>query len=139
MEDPLDEGCGGKIVPLGDGWVRKVLKRKRSKNRNSAEIQCELQTWTAAHLTPENGYTYLFSPQTRPSPLPNSYEMRRIDTSKGWPWFLTDLPDLYRVELDRFSAAFEAGTGYRLYDIEFFRQEDGRVAIVDYDQCVKLA
>jgi hypothetical protein len=138
MEDPLDEGCGGRIIPLGDGWVRKVLKRKRSKNRNSAETQRELQAWTAAHLTPENGYAQLFSPETRASSQPNSYEMRLVETTAGWPWFLIDLPEIYRAELARYSAAFEAETGYRLHDIEFFLQPDGRVAILDFDQCVKI-
>ncbi len=150
----LDEGCGGKITPLEGGWVRKTIKRKRSKSRNSAEVQFQLQTWAATHLTEANGYKALFSPTTRATLAPNSYEMRRIE-SGSWPWILSTLEalneqidaaadvteerkKLYREEAARFRAAFAAGTGYELWDNEFFVQSDGRVAVVDFDQCRRL-
>ena len=146
METILDEGAGGRITVLADGWVRKTVKRAQRKKRNSAEIQYRLQTWCAAHLTEANGYKYLFSPQTRPSAEPNSFEQRAVETKGVWPWILADLATFlaqpavqpYREEVAKFAAAFRTGTGYELYDTEFFPQADGRVAILDFDQCRPL-
>jgi transglutaminase-like putative cysteine protease len=148
MSELLDEGCGGRITVLPDGWVRKTVKRAARHYRNSAAIQFQLQTWCAKHLTPENGYKHLFSPETRPAPehVPKSYEQRSVVTQGVWPWILADLAEfleqpplkLYREEVAAFAAAFEAGTGYKLYDTEFFVQPDGRVAVLDFDQCRKL-
>ena len=148
MDSILDEGMGGRITVLADGWVRKTVKRAQRKKRNSAAVQQQLQTWCAAHLTPANGYTHLFSPETRPSAEPNSYEQQAVHTVGAWPWilggdmaaFLAKPPlQPYKEEVAKFAAAFRAGTGYELFDTEFFLQPDGRVAVLDFDHCRHLA
>ena len=133
------EGAGSIIEPLADGWVRKTMKRsaKRENRRNHTTIQYSLQNWCYLHLTPENGYQYLFAPEVRGSTDPqatSSYEMRQVSTKKD-PWFLDGIPPLVHAETRRFQEEFKKGTGYTLYDVELYPQPDGRVAVLDFDQC----
>ncbi len=129
------EGASSIVEILPDGWVRKTQKRSARRKRITPSQQERLQAWVATHCSPANGYHYLFSPVTRESPAPHSYEMRSVDTSAD-PWFLETLPrQPYEEDLDRLSAAFKAATGFRLYDVELYLQPDGRVAVLDYDQC----
>lgn len=132
------EGAGSIITELADGWVRKTQKRSAKRGeRNHITIQWSLQNWSFHHLTPENGYTVLFTPEPRPctdSSTTGSYEMRMIDTSKD-PLFLNGIPQALWGEVKKFMEEFKKATGYTLYDVEFYVQPDGRVAVLDFDQC----
>lgn len=132
----MDEGASSVVTAIPGGWVRKTQKRCARNKRNSIETQQRLQAWAATHLA-TGGYIHLFSPACRSSTVPHSYEMQQIDAATD-PWFLETLPTQFRPELERFSKAFEAACGYRLWDMEFFPQPDGRVAIVDFDQCQRI-
>ncbi len=133
------EGASSTVTQLAGGWVRKTQKRKvrLAATRNDVALQERLQRWCAEHLVPAAGYTHLFSPATRPATEPHSIEMREIDVSAD-PWLLDTLPIPFQAELARFQTAFEAATGYSLYDVEFYPQPDGRVAVVDFDQCRRV-
>jgi hypothetical protein len=133
----MDEGASSVVTALPGGWIRKTQKRSaRRTARNSIETQQRLQAWAATHLA-TGGYIHLFSPACRSSTVPHSYEMQQIDVSAD-PWFLHTFPTEFRAELERFFTAFEVACGYRLWDVEFFLQPDGRVAIVDFDQCQRI-
>ena len=130
----VHEGAGGRIVLLADGWVRKEQKRSARKRRVPVARQLQLQQWVAAHLTEENGYRQLFCPAARASTVPNSYEMQAVDVSSD-PFLLESVPAVYAAEVERLRAAFEAGTGATMLDVEFYVQKGNRVAVVDFDQC----
>lgn len=135
MATPLDEGASSVVQLLPDGWVRKTQKRQaRSARRTSIGTQLAIHTFVAARLTPTNGYHLLFSPTPRPSTTPNSYEMQRVDTTTD-PWFLCDAPPSVKQELDRFAAELQTQKGWRLHDVELYLQPDGRMALLDFDQC----
>lgn len=132
----LMEGASSIVRVLGDGWVRKTQKRSaRKSGRVTVAEQLRLQSWSAAHLA--TGYRQLFCPAARVAPEPNSYEMELVDTTSD-PFLLGALPSEYEEEVKRFRTAFERGTGARLFDVEFYVQKDGRLAVLDFDQCHKV-
>jgi len=127
------EGAASTIQPLPDGYVRKTTKRSARKQRSRHDaatqlaIHIRLYDWLAAH--PASPF---MTPHPRPSTEPHSYEMATIDTtafqtreevSVSFPTHLTEL---------------EVAISYRLWDCEFYRQPDGRVAVIDFDQCSPL-
>jgi hypothetical protein len=130
----VHEGAGGRIIHLEGGWVRKEQKRAARKGRVPINRQLQLQQWVSIHLTEKNGYRQLFCPAARPSSVPNSYEMQAVDVSAD-PFLLGTVPTAYAAEVERLRVAFEAGAGATMLDVEFYVQTDGRVAVVDFDQC----
>lgn len=128
------EGASSIVTVLGDGWVRKTQKRSaRRSGRVAIAEQLRLQSWAAAHLA-TGSYRKLFCPAARVALEPNSYEMESVDTSSD-PFLLGAVPAAYEDEVERFQAAFERETGARLFDVEFYSQRDGRLAMLDFDQC----
>lgn len=125
------EGASSTITPLADGYVRKTTKRAARKQRGRHDtatqlaIHTHLYDWLVTH--PASPFT---TPRPRPSTEPHSYEMAAIDT--------TTTPLLTREEVATLLPAqlteLEVGIGYRLWDCEFYRQPDGRVAVIDFDQ-----
>lgn len=134
-----DEGAGGIVTWLppsaeGGAWVRKTQKaaaRKR-KGRLSVADQQRIATWAHTWLAAAGGK--LFAPAVRDSAVPHSYEMEVVDTS-GDPWFLAAVPADFATAVAAFVAAARAEAGVELWDCEFYTQPDGRVAVLDWDQC----
>lgn len=122
-------GAASTIQPLPDGYVRKTTKRaaRKQRSRHDAATQLAIHTrlydWLVTH--PASPF---MTPHPRPSTEPHSYEMAAIDTSAFQTReevivsFATELSEL------------EVGIGYRLWDCEFYRQPDGRIAVIDFDQ-----
>ena len=126
------EGATSKIIPLGNGWVRKQLTRKSKKNTRITPIkqQIEFHKWSAATLTPANGFTILFTPSVRATGANNSYEMQQIDSSKMMEKITH--PALKAEVLRYFQLA--KAKGYYPNDFELYVQPDGRVALLDFDK-----
>jgi len=59
--------------------------------------------------------------------------MEFVDTTME-PWFLMSVPADMVEEVTRFVEA-AAAVGITLRDVEFYGQKDGRVAVLDWDQC----
>ena len=126
------EGSGGMIEVLSDGWVRKIQKRSARGKRLSVGDQLRVGAWAHQWLSLENGL--LFAPAVRPADHRWAFEMEAIELDED-PWFLTTVPDHMRPAVRRFICAAEEA-GFELYDCEFYLQKDGRVAVVDWDQCM---
>ncbi len=135
MNKMQDEGAGGIVTWLppvgGEGqWVRKTQKRK-ARGRLPVADQQRIAAWAHSWLATAGGL--LFAPAVRDSATPNSYEMEAVDTNSD-PFFLVSVP----ADLATAVAAFVEGAraaGYELWDCEFYTQTDGRVAVLDFDQC----
>ena len=123
------------ITLLTDGYVRKTTKRSARKRgiRHNATTQLAIHThlydWLAAHMA-----SPFMTPHPRPSMEPHSYEMTAVDTTTPLLTreavivsFATELSEL------------ESAIGYELRDCEFYRQPDGRVAVIDFDQAVSVS
>lgn len=118
----------------GASWVRKTQKaaaRKR-KGRLSVADQQRIAAWAHRWLAAAGGL--LYAPAVRDSAVPHSYEMEAVDTS-GSPWFLVSVPAEWAATITAFQAAARAEAGVELWDCEFYTQPDGRVAVLDWDQC----
>jgi len=121
-----------------------VIKRKNGTGKTwSIKDQCEIQRFSAEHLTPKNGFTVLYTPQAwncrlAPAMYPNpelyhqtnsdkQYEMEKIDVSNQ----ILDMPADIAVECARYEKAVN---GQRLWPrgYELFRQPDGRVALISF-------
>lgn len=128
------EGATSRVNLLKNGWVRKTLKRKEKKRATPVANQLELQRWSAATLTPKNGFRVLFTPAARESNAENSYEMEYIDDSHQ----IIQINDpVLQAEVESyFRLAKEAG----IYpsDFELYRQPDNRVALLDFDKFGKI-
>jgi len=129
------EGAGGTIAVLGDGWVRKTQKRHARGKRLSVAGQLRIGVWAHKWLAEQGGA--LFAPAVRPSAHVGwSFEMEAIETEEE-PWFLTAVPPHMRLYVFLFVSAAERA-GFVLNDCEFYLQSDGRVAVIDWDQCSRL-
>lgn len=120
----IGEGAAGKIVDLGGGWVRKVLKRG-FKGMPVAE-QVKYQNWLA---TATKGYTHLYAPAAREHNK-SSFDIERIAAND--PLHFRDRPDAYGEVVKLYKAAYD--DGIILNDIEFYEQPDKRIAVVDVDK-----
>lgn len=125
------QGATSTIINLGNGWVRKQLTRKAKRSGKLTPIakQREIHAWSASTLTPENGFTILFTPTIRITGKNNSYEMEKIDS--GTP--IEKIPAALRPEIIAYFRAAKAA-GYYPSDFELFLQSDGRVALLDFDK-----
>jgi hypothetical protein len=123
------EGAASTIQPLPDGYVRKTTKRSSRKQRSRHDaatqlaIHIHLYDWLAAH--PASPF---MTPHPRPSTEPHSYEMAAIDTVTHPLLVREEVATLLPIE------ELETAIGYQLWDCEFYRQPDGRVAVIDFDQ-----
>ena len=132
---PIGEGACGKILETDEtGVVMKQIHR-RLKHRSKclgAPGQCAMQRWAAELLTPENGFTLLFSPKAWiTGSCDNRYFMVRIDCSD---------------QVNPCALAFDEMTELRLFyqkaqaagiwpcDYELYRQSDGRLGMIDFDK-----
>jgi hypothetical protein len=123
----IGEGAAGKIVDLGGGWVRKVLKRG-FKGMSVAD-QVKYQNWLAAAT---KGYTHLYAPAAREHNK-SSFDIERISADD--PLHFRDRPDAHAEVVKLYKAAYN--DGIILNDIEFYEQPDKRIAVVDVDKvCV---
>jgi hypothetical protein len=122
------EGAASTVTPAGPLWVKKTMRRGH--RGLTATEQFILQGWIAARR-----WGRVFAPSVRACES-NSYEMREVDT-QGDPWFLENLPHVFRADLARLQAAVAAELGYQLWDVEFYLQPDGRVAMIDFDKCTR--
>jgi len=132
-----DEGAGGLVTWLGDGWVRKTQKssaRKRG-GRLSVSDQQRLAAW--AHTWLAAGGGRLYAPAVRDSAIPHSYEMEAVDTT-GDPWFLCAPPADLAAAVAAFVTAARTEQSVELWDCEFYTGADGRVAVLDFDQCRRV-
>jgi hypothetical protein len=121
------EGAASTITPLPDGYVRKTTKRSaRKSHRHDAATQLAFHRRLYDHLSAHPTSPFM-TPHPRPSTdgTPHSYEMAAIDvtaTLQTREELLTELTEL------------ETAVGFQFFDCEFFRQPDGRIAIIDMDQ-----
>ncbi len=124
------EGAAGSISAANKGWIRKTLKRKQRGKTRSAANQMSIQQWCHALLTPGNGYKILFTPAAKPANSEHAYNMEEIDPSNQ----IMKVEDaaLEKEVVRFFRAALRHGQ--LMYDIELYRQPDGRVAVLDFDK-----
>ena len=126
------EGATSTVTDLGNGWVRKSLKKKMRRSEvTPMGRQLELQQWSAGVLTADNGFKLLFTPQAKANAGSNSsYQMEKIDIRK--PVEKIEDPELRKEILSYFSFAKKA----HLYpsDFELYLQPDNRVALLDFDK-----
>lgn len=127
------EGAASMIQPLPDGYVRKTTKRAARKQRGRHDtatqlaIHTRLYDWLVAH--PASPF---MTPHPRPSTEPHSYEMAAIDTVTHPLLVREEVATLLPIE------ELETAIGYQLWDCEFYKQPDGRIAVIDFDQARAL-
>ena len=129
------EGACGKILTTDDPNVviKKVHRRNRPHQRTcslKAPEQAKMQEW-ARGICRSQGFQLLYVPKAW-SPDTHSYKMERITTDRplmptefqGHP-VLAELRTFYTVAKDQ--GVFPA-------DYELYIQDDGRVAMIDFDK-----
>lgn len=132
MSDAIGEGATSKVYNSGAGWVRKVLKRPKA--ATPPALQVEYQNWLHDELE-KPVYRHLFAPAAR-NPSEKSFEIEKIEAG-GTPFDFEGATAEEEDEVVRlFRAAFKEGI--LLNDIEFYRQSDGRLAVVDTDKVCRL-
>lgn len=129
------EGACGKILETTDPSVviKKIHRRSRPQQRTcslSAEEQARVQEW-AASVCHSQGFKVLFVPRAWDAHR-YEYKMDRIQTDKPVDILrikshrvLEELKIFYRTAQDL--GVFPA-------DFELYEQEDGRVAMIDFDK-----
>lgn len=128
------EGAYGRIEVTGEGTVKKVPHRKKTKGSLSLDDQKAIH---ALIIQETPSYTVLRAPHLIDSDF---YEMERINTDK--PIFLgcqgstETVPKGLVSELVQLWRALHQ-KGYLAWDFELYLQTDGRVCIVDFDKFKK--
>jgi len=122
------EGACGRIVPLGDGTVRKVLKRHRRRSLNAMEQ-------VGMHMLGRDvcrslGLATVYVPEAWPE-TDRQYVMEEIVTDRP-----LDPPALEHACASELALWFQGmrTSGVYACDFELYEQPDGRVAIVDVDK-----
>jgi hypothetical protein len=128
------EGTYGRIEDTGEGTVKKVPHRKKSKGSLSLDEQKAIH---ALIIEETSFYTVLRAPHLIVSEF---YEMERINTDK--PIFLGCQGSVVTVPKELVSELAELWRalhkkGYLACDFELYLQTDGRVCIVDFDKFKK--
>jgi hypothetical protein len=128
------EGTYGRIEQTGEGTVRKVPHRKKSKGSLSLDEQKAIH---ALIIQETLFYTVLRAPRLVESEF---YEMESIKTDKpiflGCQGSIETVPKGLVSELAQLWRALHK-KGYLAWDFELYRQTDGRVCIVDFDKFKK--
>jgi hypothetical protein len=125
------EGATSTITNLGNGWVRKTMKRKAKGTKiHPIQKQLEIQKWSADTLTPANGFKLLYTPRAKANAASNSYQMEMIDDSKQISRI--ELPELESELIAYFQLAKK--NGYMPSDFELYEQPNKRVALLDFDK-----
>lgn len=125
------EGACGKIIDTEDQAVviKRVHRHKGPHTRTSshrAPAQFRIQQWAGSILTPKNGFKKLFVPRAW-DPEPHQYKMERIDC----------LVPIKHSEVAGELKMFYAMAGRQNIfpcDYELYKQQDGRVAMIDFDK-----
>jgi len=122
------EGACGRIVVLGDGRVRKVLKRRR-------RISLDAMEQVGMHLVGADvcrllGLAILYVPSAWPE-TPTQFTMEEITTTH--PIALPAIDHPCSRELGAWMCGMRA-RGVFPEDFELYQQPDGRVALVDVDK-----
>ena len=125
------EGACGKIIDTEDQAVviKRVHRHKGPHTRTSshrAPAQCRMQQWAGSILTPKNGFKKLFVPRAW-DPEPHQYKMERIEC----------LVPVKHSEVAGELKMFYAMAGRQNIfpcDYELYKQQDGRVAMIDFDK-----
>ncbi len=129
------EGACGKILDTEDPRVviKKVHRRNRAHQRTGslrAPEQARMQKW-AANLCHEENFGILYVPRAW-SIQEHEYKMDRIQINK--PLEYTEIKN-HRV-LPELQAFYKAAKKVGIFpvDWELYEQDDGRVAMVDFDK-----
>jgi hypothetical protein len=125
------EGACGKIIETEDKTVviKRVHRHKGPHTRTSshrAPEQCRIQQWAGSILTPKNGFKKLFVPRAW-DPEQHQYKMERIDC------LVAVNHSEVAGELKMFYA-MAAQENIFPCDYELYKQQDGRVAMIDFDK-----
>jgi hypothetical protein len=101
-----------------------------------------MQQWCASLLTPSNGFSVLFTPRAwlSDSAAKRQYVMEQIDClSELSPLAATANPQSPEAtELKLFYEMAQAA-GIFPCDYELYRQQDGRIALIDFDKFSQFA
>ena len=141
----LGGGAVGSVLATDQtGLVVKRIHR-RLKHRAQcldARAQCAMQQWCASLLTPSNGFSVLFTPRAwlSDSAAKRQYVMEQIDClSELSPLAATANPQSPEAtELKLFYEMAQAA-GIFPCDYELYRQQDGRIALIDFDKFSQFA
>jgi len=125
------EGACGKILDTDDKAVviKRVHRHKGPHIRTSshcAPAQCRIQQWAHGILTLKNGFKKLFVPRAW-DPEQHQYKMERIDCL---------VPVRHSEVAGELKMFYAMAAQENIFpcDYELYKQQDGRVAMIDFDK-----
>ena len=127
----LSQGACGYIYETSEpDVVIKRMRRVRSKSHGARE-QCRIQSKISQILCKGNGFNLLFAPKAWGA-TDKEYSMQRIECSRPVNILNNDIDGLNQ-ELAIF---YMKAMAYVIFpcDYELYLQDDGRVALVDFDK-----